>query len=443
MKNSTTLTIKPGTTLRGRAGVPGDKSISHRTLLLGALADGTSHIEGFLPSGDCHATQQCMRALGIEVETPTPSSLIIHGRGLKGLRAPAEPLNCVRSGTTMRLLAGILAGQPFNSTLSGDEQLMHRPMRRIVRPLQQMDAQIRAHDGRAPLEINGHALRSHTHTLAVASAQVKSALLLAGLYADGPTTIQQPGPARDHSERMLSAMGADIQVNDLCVTLRPLTQRQLRPLTMSVPGDISSAAFPLMAALLLPGSALTLQNVGINPTRTGLLEVLRAMGAKFSLENERVQGGEPLADINVHPGKLSGTQIGGDTVVRMIDEFPILAVAATQAHGHTEVRDAAELRVKETDRIAVIATELQKLGANIEPRADGFVVVGPTPLHGGEVDSHGDHRIAMALVVAGLLASAPVKLHNAACIADSFPGFEELLRGLGAGLNSDAAGAAA
>ncbi|HIP95584.1 MAG TPA: 3-phosphoshikimate 1-carboxyvinyltransferase [Anaerolineae bacterium] len=446
------LTVHPGGPLRGCVRVPGDKSISHRALLLGALADGDSHVANFLPSGDCLATLACVRALGVEV-TPSPSTLlragpgpspyegiafVVHGRGLHGLRPPAAPLDCARSGTTMRLLAGILAGQPFPSTLTGDRQLLRRPMRRIAEPLRRLGAEIETAGGHAPLTVRGQRLHGHEHTLAVASAQVKSALLLAGLYADGPTTVHQPGPARDHTERMLAAMGAEIRVSGLTVTLTPPTPSgrggpgSLAPLSLSIPGDISSAAFPLVAAALVPGSEVTVEGVGVNPTRTGLLDVLRAMGADVMLHHEREQGSEPVADVTVRASDLRGVEVGGDTVVRMIDEFPVLAVAATQAHGPTVVRDAAELRVKETDRIAAIVAGLRALGARIEPLPDGFIVEGPTPLRGGLVDSHGDHRLAMALAVAGLIAAGEVVIKNAGCIGDSFPGFVELMQGIGA-----------
>jgi len=428
------LTVRSGESLRGRIRVPGDKSISHRALLLGALADGTSRISGFLPSGDCLATLACLQALGVDVETHDSTTLTVHGRGLHGLRAPSAPLNCVRSGTTMRLLAGILVGQPFASVLTGDEQLLRRPMRRIAEPLRRMGAEIEATDGRAPLTIRGRRLRGCDHTLPVASAQVKSALLLAGLYANGPTTVRQPGPARDHTERMLAAMGATIEVTGLTVTLAPSSS--LSPLPLSIPGDISSAAFPLVTAALVPGSEVTIEGVGVNPTRTGLLDVLRAMGTEIVLdderENEHERGNEPVADVTVCASDLYGVEIGGGTVVRMIDEFPVLAVAATQARGTTLVRDAAELRVKETDRIAAVVAGLRALGARIESLPDGFIAEGPTPLHGAVVHSHGDHRLAMALSVAGLIAEGEVVIENAECIADSFPGFIELMRRMGA-----------
>jgi 3-phosphoshikimate 1-carboxyvinyltransferase len=433
------LTIQPSGPLRGRARVPGDKSISHRALMFGALADGDSRIEGFLPSGDCQATLDCLRALGVEMTSlPVPppykeggnqaTMLVVHGRGLRGLQRPAAPLNCVRSGTTMRLLAGILAGQAFESILTGDPQLLRRPMRRITEPLRAMGAEIEDADGHAPLVVRGRPLHGYGHTLAVASAQVKSALLLAGLYADGPTVVHQPGPARDHTERMLAAMGAEVAVDGLDVTLTPVDT--LAPNSLTIPGDISSAAFPLVAAALIDGSEVTVEGVGVNPTRTGLLDVLHEMGAEIVVDSGREQGGEPVADMTVRASALQGVEVGGHTVVRMIDEFPILAVAATQAHGTTTVRDAAELRVKETDRIAVIVEGLRAMGARIEPRPDGFIIEGPTPLKGTSVDSHGDHRLAMALAVAGMVAEGETAVENAECIADSFPGFAELMRRL-------------
>lgn len=422
------LTVKPRTPLRGRVRVPGDKSISHRALLLGALASGDSRIQGFLPAGDCLATLGCLRALGIEVEAHA-TTLTIHGRGLYGLEAPAVPLHCARSGTTMRMLMGILAGQPFTSSLTGEEQLLRRPMRRVVDPLRRMGAEIQDADGHAPVIVRGRGLHGVDHTLVIASAQVKSALLLAGLYGDSCTTVRQPVPSRDHTERMFGAMGASIEADKLSVTLSPSS---LSPLSLLIPGDISSAAFPLVAATLVPDSELTIKGVGLNPTRTGLLDVLRTMGGKITLDNAREQGNEPVADVTARPSDLQGVEVGGNTVVRMIDEFPVLAVAATQAHGTTLVRDAAELRVKETDRIATLVTELRALGAQIESLPDGFVIEGPTPLRGAVVDSHGDHRLAMALAVAGLVAQREVVIRNAFCISDSFPGFVELMQRIGA-----------
>jgi len=426
----TRVTVYPAGPLRGRVRVPGDKSISHRALLLGALAEGDSRVANFLPSGDCMATLECLRLLGVHIEQHDVTTLTVYGRGESGLQAPALPLNCVRSGTTMRLLTGILAGQSFQSTLTGDAQLLRRPMRRVVEPLRRMGAEIADTDGHAPLTVYGQRLHGCEHRLEVASAQVKSALLLAGLHADGPTTVCEPAPSRDHTERMLLAMGARLVADGLCVTIIP-DAAPLRPLSLTIPGDISSAAFPLVAAVLVNGSEVTIEGVGVNPARTGLLDVLCAMGAEISIFNKREQGGEPVADVTARASALSGVEVGGATVVRMIDEFPILAVAATQAGGQTVVRDAAELRVKETDRIATVVTELRKMGAHIEPLPDGFIVSGPTPLKGTVVESHGDHRLAMALFVAGLVARGETVIEDIECTSDSFPGFVALMHSLG------------
>ncbi len=426
------LKIKSGAPLRGETSVPGDKSISHRTVMLGALASGTSHVSGFLPGGDPMATVSVVRGLGIEVEQIAPTELVIHGQGLRGLREPEDVLNCVNSGTTVRLISGILAGQRFLSVLTGSAQLRRRPMGRIVKPLTAMGAEIWGRDGGRllPLAIRGGGLHGMDYTLPVASAQVKSAVLLAGLFADGETVVRQPGPARDHTERLLEAMGADIRTEGLSVRLVP-PSGELRPFDVTVPGDFSSAAFLLVAGLLIPGSEVVIQGVGVNPTRTGLLDVLMEMGADVSLQDRRVVGGEPVADLVVRQSELSAGQVSGDRVVRMIDEFPIFAVAATQAHGVTEVRDAAELRVKETDRIATVALELRKLGASVEETPDGFRIEGPTALKGATVDAHGDHRLAMALTVAGLLAEGETTLLGAECIGDSYPGFVDTIQALG------------
>jgi 3-phosphoshikimate 1-carboxyvinyltransferase len=335
----------------------------------------------------------------------------------------------------MRLLAGILAGQSFESTLTGAPQLLERPMARVTEPLRRKGAAIDDTNGRAPITIRPAQLHGGDHTLEVASAQVKSALLLAGLYATGQTIVRQPAPARDHTERMLAAMGAQIQTQGLVVTLGPTPS--LAANDLAVPGDLSSAAFPLVAAALLPGSQVTIEAVGVNPTRTGLLDVLRAMGAAVALEDVHEQGGEPVAGVTIEGSPLKGTRIGGDTVVRMIDEFPILAVAATQAQGVTHVCDAAELRVKETDRIATIAQGLQAMGARIEPQPDGFVVEGPTLLQGARIKSHSDHRVAMALAVAGLIAGGETVIEDAECIDDSFPGFAALMQRLGASIDQE------
>ena len=423
---------RPGGPLHGRAHVPGDKSISHRALLLGAIAAGKSRVDGFLPAADCQATLHAVRSLGVRVEEHSPTCLTVYGVGLGGLQEPEKVLDCRRSGTTMRLLAGLLAGQQFLSVLSGAAQLRRRPMARIVEPLRCMGATVLGRDGGRlpPLAIQGGNLRGIEYALPVASAQVKSAILLAALYARGATKLSVPGPARDHTERMLGAMGAALNIGEGKVQIEP--GQHLAPVDMTVPGDISSAAYLLVAASLLPGSEITIEGVGVNPTRTGLLEVMRAMGADLELGKERVIGGEPVAHLRVRSADLSGVEVGGDLVVRAIDEFPILAVAATQARGKTIVRDAAELRVKETDRIATTVGELRRLGADIEARPDGFAVRGPTPLEGSAVHSHGDHRLAMALLVAGLVARGETVVEDTSCIADSFPGFASTLASLGA-----------
>jgi 3-phosphoshikimate 1-carboxyvinyltransferase len=428
----------PGPPLRGRAAIPGDKSISHRALLLGMLAAGSARVRNFLPAGDCQASVRAAGALGAEVEVLSATELRIRGRGL-ALREPEEVVDCGRSGTTMRLLAGIVAGQSLTAVLSGDAQLRRRPMARVVEPLRLMGATILGRDGGRlpPLAIQGGTLRGIDYNLPVASAQVKSALLLAGLYAGEPTTLHVPGPARDHTERMLRAMGAEMAAWPEAMHgpggqgLRLSPAAALAPLDLEVPGDFSSAAFFLVAATLVPGSEVILEGVGTNPTRTGLLDLLRAMGAEIEVLEEGSAGGEPVAGLRVRSAPLKGVEVGGDLVVRAIDELPILAVAATQARGETLVRDAAELRVKETDRVATTVQELRRLGAAIEARPDGFLVGGPTRLRGAAVDSHGDHRLAMALVVAGLVAEGATVVEDCACIADSFPGFEALLAGLG------------
>jgi 3-phosphoshikimate 1-carboxyvinyltransferase len=430
------LTVRPGGALCGQVTVPGDKSISHRALILGAIAGGESRVTGFLPAADCQATLDAIRALGVQVDRLESSTLRVHGRGLHGLREPEDVVACARSGTTLRLLAGLLAGQPFLSVLTGDEQLRRRPMARIVAPLRRMGALILGRDAgqRPPLAVQGGALQGLDHRLPVASAQVKSALLLAGLYASGSTTVRVPGPARDHTERMLAAMGARLETVGWDVVLHPGTP--LQPHDLTVPGDLSSAVFLAVAAALVPGSEVVLPGVGVNPTRSGLLDVLRVMGADLIVPQERVQGGEPVADLTVRATGLRAADVAGELVVRMIDEIPLLAVAATQAQGETVVRDAAELRVKETDRIATTVHELRRLGARIDARPDGLVVEGPVRLRGATVSSHGDHRLAMALAVAGLVAEGETTVLGADCIGDSFPGFARMLQRLGGEVTS-------
>lgn len=424
------LRVTPSFSITGEVEVPGDKSISHRAIMLGALANGKCQVNNFLFGGDCLATLDCFRQLGIEVDIEKSGTVQVLGKGLMGLSAAKNPLDCVRSGTTMRLMAGLLSGQKFNSVLSGDLQLLRRPMNRVIEPLRKMGAKIESVDGHAPLEIIGRPLSGHCHELAMPSAQVKSALLLAGLYADGETTVISPGPSRDHTERMLSAMGADIRVDGAVVQLNP--SASLEPFMMNVPGDFSSAAFIIAAGVLVEGAEIVIRNLGVNPTRTGFLDVLRQMGASVVQEEIYNEGREPVANLVVSSSTLKGVQISGDTVIRMIDEFPIMAVVASQAEGITRVTDAGELQVKETDRISTVVSELRKMGAKIDPLPDGFIIEGPTPLKGAIVSSHGDHRLAMALSVAGLVTREGLIIQQVECISDSFPGFIEIMQGLGA-----------
>ena len=425
------LRVTGGAPLSGEATVPGDKSISHRALILGALARGGNHVRGWLAAGDTLATLGALRALGVDVERDGSTLRFAGG----GLRAPVAPIDCANAGTAMRLLAGLLAGQPFESVLDGTAQLRARPMRRVTGPLRVMGADIADQDGRAPLRIRPAVLHGMRHELAVASAQVKSALLLAGLHADGVTEVVEPAPSRDHTERMLAAMGALVEVDGCTVrTRRP--EGPLHPLDLTVPGDLSSAAFLLAAAAAQPGADVLVSGVGLNPTRTGVLDALRAMRADLRAGHTDEVGGEPVGVVRVQGGGLRGAEIGGALVVRAIDELPVLAVAATQAEGETVIRDAAELRVKEVDRIGLLVRELRKLGAEAEERPDGMVIGGPTQLRGAVVHSHGDHRMAMALAVAGLLAEGETVIEDAGCIADSFPGFERTLAALGAAVRA-------
>lgn len=423
--------------LRGQIVVPGDKSISHRAVMLASLADGRSQIRRWLPAGDTKATLGAMSALGVEIivhrHDKQAWDLQISGRGLHGLHAPGAVLDCRNAGTCMRLLAGILTGQRFSSVLDGSEQLRKRPMRRIVDPLRQMGAQIEARDGRAPLHITPSSLAGIDYEMPVASAQVKSAVLLAGLYAGGETRLREPGPARDHTERMLQAMGVSVTTTGDRISLQPPADGQpLQTLDMTVPGDISSAAFVLVAAAAIPHSQVEVQNVGINETRTGLLSLLGLMGADIGIGRRRASGGEPVADLTASFAEMHGAEVGGDLVVRAIDEFPIWAVATTQADGPSVLRDAAELRVKEVDRIARLSAELRRMNVPVTEREDGFIIEGPLRPQGATVNSHGDHRLGMALAVAGLLAQDPTTIRGAGCISDSFPGFVETMNALGA-----------
>jgi 3-phosphoshikimate 1-carboxyvinyltransferase len=417
--------VHPTPSIAGRISVPGDKSVSHRAALLGAVATGVTEVHGWLEAEDCLATLRAVSALGVEVTRKGPGHYVIHGVGLEGLAEADHVIDCGNSGTTARLLSGVLAAQPFATLLTGDDSLRQRPMERVLEPLARMGARVlgRANGRRLPLAIQGmRPLVPIHHAAPVASAQVKSAILLAGLWASGPVTVAEPAQSRDHTERMLAAFGADVRVDEGRVTLVPGRAPGGRP--VRVPGDISSATFFLVAGLLADGGAVTVEEVGVNPTRTGALDVLRAMGAGLEATAERGDG-EPVADLTARASGLRGTSVAGSLVPRAIDELPILAVAAARAEGVTEVRDAAELRVKESDRIRVLVSELTKLGVEIQERADGFRIVGGArrPLHGARVQSFGDHRLAMALIVAGLGADGPSVVENIDCIATSYPEF--------------------
>ncbi|TVS06012.1 MAG: 3-phosphoshikimate 1-carboxyvinyltransferase [Cyanobium sp. PLM2.Bin73] len=422
--------------MRGQVRVPGDKSISHRALLFGAIAEGDTRIEGLLPAEDPLSTAACLRAMGVSVsEIRAGEAVTVQGVGLDGFQEPAAVLECGNSGTTMRLMLGLLAGRVGRHfVLSGDASLRGRPMGRVAAPLAQMGAQIhgRSDGNLAPLAVQGQPLRGTTIHTPVASAQVKSAILLAGLTAAGPTTVIEPAQSRDHSERMLRAFGAAIEVGGPGLTQVTLTPGHgLRGQTVVVPGDISSAAFWLVAAAITPGSELTVENVGLNPSRTGILEVLEQMGAQISVHSRRDVAGEPVGDLQVHHGPLQAFEIGGELIPRLVDEIPVLAVAACAAEGTSRIRDAAELRVKETDRLAVMARQLGAMGARLEEFEDGMAITGATELHGAEVDSETDHRVAMSLAVAAGIARGGTTLHRPEAAAVSYPGFWDDLRRLG------------
>lgn len=411
-----------GRPLRGELSVPGDKSISHRAALLASLAVGTSDIDHFAPGGDCRSTLQCLSLMGVRSRYEN-ECLVVEGRGLRGFEQPSSPLNAGNSGTTMRLLSGILAGQQFVSTVDGDESLRQRPMDRVLKPLRMMGAQVDAADGRsqAPLRIAGGALKGIHYEMPVASAQVKSALLLAGLYARGLTTVIEPSATRDHTERMLRGMGVPVLSDGRCVTVEPVAE--LRPLSMTVPGDFSTAAFFIAAAVSVPGSELLLKGVGVNPTRTGFLAILSQMGASVQLLHTREEGGEPVADICCSYQTLRGCRVDGNLISLSIDELPLVAVLATQAQGVTEVRGAQELRVKESDRIAAMTRGLHALGAEITELDDGWSIKGSARLRGAIVDSAGDHRVAMALAIAALHAQGVTEIADSQWVGISTPAF--------------------
>ncbi|MBI4338272.1 MAG: 3-phosphoshikimate 1-carboxyvinyltransferase [Chloroflexi bacterium] len=423
--------------LEGEVTPPGDKSISHRAAIFNGIAHGTARVANYSPGGDCASTLRCLRALGVNIlrDHSGPRLLTIHGTG-GVLREPVQVLNAGNSGTTMRLLAGVLAGSSFLSIITGDSSLRTRPMDRVVQPLRAMGAHILGRHGNSlpPLAILGGNLRGIEYTLPVASAQVKSCLLLAALLAQGETVLHQPAASRDHTERMFKAMGAHLEEEGLTLRLRPggLAANDIR-----VPGDISSAAYWLVAACAHPNARVTVRNVGVNATRTGVLDALRMMGARLTVENPREEGGEPVADIVAESSSLEAIEIRGDIVPRLIDEVPVLAVAACLARGETVIRDVAELRVKETDRIKTVVAELARLGAEVRELPDGLVVRGPVSLRGGRCQSYGDHRLAMSLAIAGLVGPGPVEVQGAEAASVSYPGFWEdlaLLAGRGAGV---------
>jgi 3-phosphoshikimate 1-carboxyvinyltransferase len=416
-------TVRQASSLRGSVSLPADKSIAHRSAILSALGSGTSQIYNFPNSADPQSTLDCVRALGISAERDADGVLEVEGRGVNGLRPPSEPLDCGNSGTTMRLLSGVLAGQQFGSVLTGDESLQQRPMERIADPLNAMGARISLVDGHAPIRIRAAAsgLEPIEYRLPVASAQVKSCVLLAGLYTKGETVVLEPTPSRDHTERMLG-----LEVQEVGGVRRLVVEEgHTIPATeWTVPGDFSGAAFFLVAGSLVPDSELTLKGVGLNPSRTALLEVLEGMGADIIVENERVQGAEPVGDVTVRSASLTGVDVGGRLIPNLIDEIPVLAVAAACAHGRTEIRDAEELRVKETDRLHAMAENLNALGAEVQEREDGLIIEGNGPnLLGTTVRSYDDHRIAMAMGVAGLVAHGSTTINDAECARVSFPGF--------------------
>jgi len=428
--NDLIFLANPGGQLSGRIRVPGDKSISHRSIMLGSLAEGTTEVEGFLEGEDALATLQAFRDMGVVIEGPHHGRVTIHGVGLNGLKPPPGPIYLGNSGTSMRLLSGLLAAQPFDVTMTGDASLSKRPMNRVANPLREMGAVIETGpEGRPPLTIRGgNKLKALTYTLPMASAQVKSCLLLAGLYAEGKTTVTEPAPTRDHTERMLRGFGYAVESNGPVASLQ--SGGKLSATRIEVPADISSAAFFLVAASIAQGSELVLEHVGINPTRTGVIDILRLMGGDITLENQREVGGEPVADLRVRGAKLKGIEIPEHLVPLAIDEFPVLFVAAACAEGRTVLRGAEELRVKESDRIQVMADGLLTLGVKCEPTPDGIIIDGG-PIGGGEVHGHGDHRIAMAFSVASLRATAPIRIHDCANVATSFPNFLALCAEVG------------
>lgn len=414
--------------IEGKITVPGDKSISHRAVMLSSISKGKGRIKGFLRGEDCLSTIACFRGLGIEVEDKG-EDIVVHGKGLYGLEEPQDILDAGNSGTTMRLLSGILAGQEFLSIMTGDSSLRRRPMARIAVPLRQMGASIegRNNGNLAPLVIRGGDLKGIDYASLVSSAQIKSAILLAGLYSEGATTVREEIVSRDHTENMLKSLGANIHIENGIVTVR---KSELYAQDIQVPGDISSAAFFMAAAAALPGSHLIIEKVGLNPTRTGIIDVLREMGADIEIDNLFVSGGEEIGDIIVRGRNLKSASLTKEIIPRLIDEIPVISVIAAVAEGKTIIIGAEELKVKESNRITSMVTEMKKLGIQVRELPDGMEIEGPNEIRGGRVESYGDHRIAMAMAVAGLFANEPVEIENSECIAVSFPDFEKKLKAI-------------
>jgi 3-phosphoshikimate 1-carboxyvinyltransferase len=435
MAQAITYTVQPGGSLRGEIRVPGDKSMSHRSIMLGSLADGVTRVTGFLNAEDALATLQAFRDMGVTIEGPANGEVVIHGVGKHGLKKPEKPLYLGNSGTSMRLLSGLLSGQQFDTVLTGDKSLESRPMRRVTEPLAKMGAVIETEaDGTAPLKIKGGIkLHGISYDMPMASAQVKSCLLLAGMYAEGETSVTEPAPTRDHTERMLNGFSYPVARDGNTATIN--SEGSLTAGDIDVPSDISSAAFFLVGASIAPNSDVTLKHVGINPTRTGVIDILRLMGADIEVMSERSVGGEPVADIRVKSSQLKGIDIPEELVPLAIDEFPVLFVAAACADGQTRLTGAKELRVKESDRIQVMADGLQALGVDALPTEDGMVING-SPIGSGEVDSHGDHRIAMSFSIAGLRATGPITILDCENVNTSFPEFRDLATSLGLDLVS-------
>ena len=426
--------VEPSTIRDATLTVPGDKSVSHRAVMLGSIADGQTRISGFLAGDDCLATMRAFRAMGVEIEQLSATELLVHGVGQDGLKAPAGVLDLGNSGTAMRLMAGLLAGQAFGTTLAGDDSLNSRPMQRVINPLGEMGASIDSDSGTPPLTIHGGGeLQGIDYELPVASAQVKSAILLAGLYVNGTVAVSEPAVTRDHTERMLRAMGVEIAVDNGRIEMAG--GQSLKGCAIHVPADLSSAAFLILATLLADSAEVLIQNVGVNPTRSGVIDILQAMGAEITLENPQLLGKEPVADIRVRSSSLRGIAVDPRLVSLAIDEFPVLFVAAAAAEGRTVFSGLGELRVKESDRIAAMANGLTALGIEVEESEDGATVIGG-PFSAGDVQSYGDHRIAMAFAVAATVASGPVRIHDVANVATSFPGFEQCLQALGANIAS-------